>query len=78
MFSTGAFPREGSVIIPHNVTYDYAKMSQEGRQLSALALYDRTVGPAVSEGMIGALSVSPECANCIAPEGSFFPKTFRI
>ncbi|XP_071791256.1 uncharacterized protein [Asterias amurensis] len=60
--------RQGSVIIPHNVTYDYAKMSQEGRQLSAVALYDMTVGPAVSEGMIGALSVSPECAKCIAPE----------
>ncbi|XP_038071849.1 hyalin-like [Patiria miniata] len=60
--------RAGSVVVPHDVIYNYDEMTPTTRGISANALYEATVGKAVDRGYIGKLKVATGCQDCMAPQ----------
>ncbi|XP_022111981.1 hyalin-like isoform X2 [Acanthaster planci] len=60
--------RAGSVVVPHEVIYNYEEMTPTTRGISANALYGETVGKAVVRGYIGKLKVATGCEDCMAPQ----------
>ncbi|XP_022112106.1 mucin-17-like [Acanthaster planci] len=59
--------REGSVVIPHVVVYNYVAMLPQDEDLSAMAVYQRTLGRAVARGRLGNLSLEINCSTCVEP-----------
>lgn len=56
--------RKGSVIIQHQVFYDYNKMTSADRQLSAGDIYERTLAPSIESTQKFGNSTFTECTDC--------------
>ncbi|XP_071791876.1 hyalin-like [Asterias amurensis] len=58
--------RNGSVIIPHNVIYNFSK--EDIRGMSADEFYDKSIKAAVESGRMGSLAVVVNCTSCQDPK----------
>ncbi|XP_071791791.1 uncharacterized protein [Asterias amurensis] len=58
----------GGGSIPHTVVYDYNKMSESERALSAQEFYEQTLAADVSAGRLGALRLVSDCERCSPPK----------
>lgn len=63
--------RKGSVIIQHEVFYNYNDMNPDERQLSAGDIYERTLAPSVDSKHTFGNSTFTECTDCTDTHGTY-------
>ena len=61
--------RSGSVIIPHNVIYNFSKEGIRG--MSVDEFYDKSIKAAVESGRMGSLAVVVNCTTCQVTKGEW-------